>query len=50
MEINVGLVFFEELRESADDSSAVARIVIVRENSNSGLALENDAAGFFSVE
>ena len=49
MEINLNFVLFEELQEKADSNEAVARIVIVRESKDPGLALEGGRASFFPL-
>ena len=50
MEVNLNLIFFEELREKTDGGGAVARIVVVRESKSLDLALEEGAAGFYPLE
>jgi hypothetical protein len=46
MEININFVLFKELQEKADDTRAVARIVIIRESKDANLSLKKGAAGF----
>lgn len=50
MEINVNFVLFEELTEKPEGSSAVARIVVIRESKDANLALEEGASGFYPLE
>jgi hypothetical protein len=46
MEINLHLVFFEELQENPDHSGAVTRIVVLRDSKGLDLALGEGAADF----
>lgn len=50
MEININFALFKELQEKADDTKAVARIVISRESKDANLALEEGAAGFYPLD
>ncbi len=40
MEIHLNFALFEELQEKANGSEAMARIMIVRDRRNAGVALE----------
>jgi len=50
IEINLNFVLFEELKEKPDGSGATTRIVVMRENKDPGLALEDGAMDFHSLE
>jgi hypothetical protein len=50
MEVNLNIIFFEELQEKPGGGGAVTRIAIVRESKNLDLALEEDAADFYPLE
>jgi hypothetical protein len=50
MEVNLNLIFLEELQEKPDGGGAVTHIVVIRESKNPDLALEEGAAGFYPLE